>query len=391
MKMEWLRPGKKWARSAKYWATVPRSAMFVVLAGIFCLFAAFGLMITIINVRHASTPFSLLMALEAGLFGAILAWAVFRAYLKTVIVAAVVHTLAALWIAGVVSRTHVPLTASPAGFLNLERRTQTAAFITTFLIIAGYSLISEFIRKEGMRVFGAMTELRLATEIHRALVPPVSRTIGQFEICGSSAASGQMGGDLVDVIENGNHWTAYVADVSGHGVPAGMIMAMVKSAVRTGSVWGEPVVATLTNLNRVLASLSAANVFITLAYLVGADNSSVQFALAGHLPILHYRKRLGAVEERSVSNLPLAVLPDSEFQTASIECEPGDLLAVLTDGFTEVTDSRGEELGLEAFKKALLSNSSAPLQAVVSDLHDMASRHGKQIDDQTLLLVRRIG
>lgn len=365
--------------------------MFVVLAGIFCLFAAFGLMITIINVRQATTSFSLLMALEAGLFGTLIAWAAFRAYLKTLIVISVVHSLGILWIASAVSRSNVPLTAQPADFLILERRTQIAAFITTFLIIAGYSLTNGFMRKEGMRVFGSVTELRLATEIHRALVPPLSRTIGRFEICGSSTPSGQMGGDLVDVIEKGDRWTAYVADVSGHGVPAGMIMAMVKSAVRTGSTSGDDMAVTLTNLNRVLISLSAPNVFVTLAYISSQGDSQVQFSLAGHLPILHYRKRLGLVEERSVSNLPLAVLPDINFQTASIGCEPGDLLAVLTDGFTEVSNSRNEELGLEAFKTTLLANSNASLQALITTLRQTASSHGKQTDDQTVLLVRCVG
>lgn len=388
---EWLRPRGKWAQSAKYWATVPRSAMFVVLAGISCLFAAFGLMITLISVRHATTSVTLIMALEVGLFAGVLAWAALHAYLKAIIVIAVVHAGAIFWIAGMLNRHDIPLTASPADFLILERRTQTAAVAATFLIFAGYSLLSAFMRKEGMRGFGVVTELRLATEIHRALVPPLSRTIHGFEICGSSTPSGQMGGDLVDVIENGDRWTAYVADVSGHGVPAGMIMAMVKSAVRMGSASNEPMAATLANLNRVLASICASNVFITFACIAGAGDSQVQFSLAGHLPVLHYRKRLGSVEERTVSNLPLAVMPDNEFQTASIECEPGDLLAVLTDGLTEVSNSHGDELGLEPFKTALLSNSNASLEAIITNLQATATRHGKQLDDQTVLLVRHMG
>lgn len=385
---EWPRLPEGWKKSAKYWATVPRSSLLLVLAGVFCLFAAFGLMITLVNVRYATISLLLVVALDSGLFGALLAWAAFRGNLKAVVVLAVFNSLAIHWISTMLNRGNLPLSGSSADFLVLERRTQIAAVIATFLIISGYSLITGFMRKEGMRVFGAVTELRLATEIHRALVPALSRTLGGFEICGSSTPSGQMGGDLVDVIENGDHWTAYVADVSGHGVPAGMIMAMVKSAVRTGSTLGEDMAATLTNLNRVLTSLSAPNVFVTLAYISSLGDSQVQFSLAGHLPILHYRKRLGSIEERSVSNLPLAVLPDTVFQTASIECEPGDLLAVLTDGFTEVSNSRDEELGLEAFKSVLLTNSNASLQTLITSLRETAVRHGKQTDDQTVLLLR---
>src|SRR5579864_9630014 len=91
--MKWLRPPAKWAEPAKYWATVPRSAMFLLLTGIFCLFAAFGLMTTLINVRHVTTSFILVMALDTGLFGALLAWCAFRAFLKTTIAVVVVNSL----------------------------------------------------------------------------------------------------------------------------------------------------------------------------------------------------------------------------------------------------------------------------------------------------------
>lgn len=385
---EWLRPGGNWARAAKYWATVPLAGMLLLLAGIFCILGSFGLVITLFNVRRATIALVVAMAVETGVFAALLVWGAVRARTKAIFAAATGHFVAIFWIMRVVGRGVPPLTATSGDFLILEQRIKISAVIATVLIFTGYILISAFLRREGLRALGNVTELRLATEIHRALVPAVSRTIGVFEICGSSMPSGQMGGDLVDVIEKGDRWTAYVADVSGHGVPAGMIMAMVKSAVRTGSTLGEDMATTLANLNRVLASLSAPNVFITLAYISSAGDSQVQFSLAGHLPILHYRKRLGAVEERSVSNLPLAVLADTDFQTASIDCEPGDLLAVLTDGFTEVSNSRNDELGLEAFKTALLRNNNASLGTIITSLHDIASRHGKQTDDQTVLLVR---
>lgn len=385
---EWLQPRGNWARAAKYWVTVPLSGMLLLMAGIFCILGSFGLMATLMNVRHVTISLFVATALEAGLFSALLSWFTLRAQLRAIIAVAIVHAVVITWISIVVGRSAPPLTATAADFLVLERRIQIGAAVATVMIFSGYSLLTAFMRREGLRALGNVTELRLASEIHRALVPALSRNIGAFEIRGSSTPSGQMGGDLVDIIEEGDRWTAYVADVSGHGVPAGMIMAMVKSAVRTASTSGEDMAATLANLNRVLASLSAANVFITLAYISSAGNSQVQFSLAGHLPILHFRKRLGSVEERAVSNLPLAVLPEAEFQTACIECEPGDLLVVLTDGFTEVSNSRNAELGLEPFKTTLLANCNTSLETIITRLHETASRHGKQTDDQTVLLVR---
>jgi sigma-B regulation protein RsbU (phosphoserine phosphatase) len=234
--------------------------------------------------------------------------------------------------------------------------------------------------------------------VHHALVPSIARQIGQYEICGASVPSGQVGGDLVDVIGNDSvrdpRWTAYVADVSGHGVPAGMVMAMVKSAMRMGSTGNSVALADqVADLNRTLASLSGSNVFVTFACITGEDESVLRFTLAGHSPILHYRKRLDIVEEMSVSNLPLAIFPDTKFETANITCDPGDILAIVTDGLTEAADKQENELGIEALQAVLLASArgAASLQELLNALLERALRHGKQTDDQTVLLVRRKG
>src|SRR5262249_11801906 len=111
--------------------------------------------------------------------------------------------------------------------------------------------------------------------------------------------------------------------------------------------------------------------------------------LAGHLPVLHYRKRLGTVEERSISNLPLGVVADTEFREASIVCEPQDILAILTDGLVEISNDRGQELGLEPLKTALRDSAGASLSHIRDALRQASLKHGKQVDDQTVLLVRK--
>jgi len=220
-------------------------------------------------------------------------------------------------------------------------------------------------------------------------VPTLSRRIGEYEIYGASVPSGQVGGDLVDLLEGAVGWTAYVADVAGHGVSAGMVMAMVKSAARVGSSNGA-LAGLLSNLNRMLLSLAAPNVFVTFAAIASAGGSDLTFALAGHLPILHYRKRPGRVEERSVSNFPLGVVADAEFATASIACEPEDLLAILTDGLTEASDEQEKEIGLVPLKAGLLESAAAPLEQVMDTLRKTSLKWGRQLDDQTVLLVRRV-
>ena len=388
-------PHSKWKEQAEYWKTMPASANVLVLVAIFCLFASFGMMNSVLQLNIAVASAVVSSAITA-CFAAAIAFTAFRAMVKSMIAVIVVLVAMSLLFGRFSGRPVHNASNSIENPAELQRRVRIETAMAMVTIIAGYIFIVAFLRKEGMRVFGPLTEVKLAREVHHALVPAIARQIGQYEICGASVPSGQVGGDLVDVIGNDSvqdpRWTAYVADVSGHGVPAGMVMAMVKSAMRMGSTGNAVALADQTaDLNRTLTSLSGSNVFATFACIAGGDEGLLQFTLAGHFPILHYRKRLGTVEERGVSNLPLAIFPDTKFEIASIACEPGDILAIVTDGLTEVADKQENELGMEALQAVLLESArrAASLHELLSALLERASRHGKQTDDQTVLLVRR--
>jgi hypothetical protein len=379
----------KWERSAEYWKTLPRTTNFVFLASIFFLFTSFGLVASFINRDWVHITFTFITAFVTGVFSAAWAFAGFRRVIWFMVVLLPLE-IGTFMLIGHFSKAHlVPFEQADFSRDVVAHRLMLEGYFGMFSILIAYFLLTTFIRKEGIRIFGAMAEVRLATEVHQALVPALAQRIGELEFCGASVPSGQIGGDLVDLMEHGNQWTAYVADVSGHGVPAGMIMAMVKSAARMGSGSGENLSALMADLNRVLLSVSAPNVFVTFACISGSKGGRIQFTLAGHLPILHYRKRLRTVEERTVSNLPLAIITDTQFEAASIECEEGDVLAILTDGLTEAADSHDNELGLEPMKEVLRESAGQPLQQIATELRNRALAQGKQEDDQTVLLVRR--
>jgi Stage II sporulation protein E (SpoIIE) len=378
----------KWKGQVGYWKSLSTSVTAILLGGVFFLFAPMGLMAGIMGVDRITVGQALVQAGVAGGFSVGYAFAGFRRIIWLFFVLIPLQ-FATSFAVGSIWGQRAALPVSAAGHAALLARLRAEAVLTIVTIVVGYILFVIFIRKEGLRVFGPMTEVRLANELHRALVPAFSRQIGDYEICGSSVPTGQVGGDLVDLIEAHGRWTAYVGDVSGHGVPAGMMMAMVKSAARMASLDSKPLSTTLGELNQVFSSLSASNVFVTFACIAGGNGPDLTFALAGHLPILHYHKREGQVEERSVSNLPLAVLPDAEFATASLICEPGDVLAILTDGLTETADDQEQELGLEPLKAAFLESAGAPLEEITKRLRATSLERGPQGDDQTVLLVRR--
>jgi sigma-B regulation protein RsbU (phosphoserine phosphatase) len=259
-----------------------------------------------------------------------------------------------------------------------------------FAILLGYVLFVRFVRKQGLRYFRVQTEIELAKQIHRGLVPPIARRASQDEFYGVSAPSGEMGGDLVDVVQDGNKRIAYLADVSGHGVPSGVFMAMVKSAVRMRLATScEPQVL-LEDLNRVISELIGAEMFVTVAFVSLGESNDLHFATAGHLPILHFRIATGSVCELSTANPPIGMFKEQKFVSSQVEFSSGDIAVLLTDGLTEAANESEEEYGLERVKQQVTKHSREPLKDICEMLLGDARKFGKQMDDQSVLLVRRL-
>lgn len=354
----------------------------------FSLFASIAFILGMMQGVFMPLTWTWAYALIAGLSAAGLAYTGPRQMHAWTATIAVLETAAIVLLTQWFSHQSRAIPASADGLHELTVRLRLEGTLAIVSLLAAYALVNGLIRREGLRVFGPLTEMKLASEVHQALVPAIARHIGDYEIYGASYASGEVGGDLVDVVQDGSEWSAYVADVSGHGVSAGIVMAMVKSAVRMGSLKKRDLGELLSDVNRVVCSTSSNNVFATYAG-VRPNKAALQFSLAGHLPILHYRKRQNLVEQHSVSNLPVGVMEEVVFETGAINCEPGDILAVLTDGLIESADDKDNELGLAPFELNLLRNGDQPLGKIAESLRALALEHGKQTDDQTVLLIRR--
>lgn len=268
----------------------------------------------------------------------------------------------------------------------LHQQMQVLAEIGIASTIAGYVLFTIFFYRQGARYFRAHNEIAMAAEIHRALVPPIHKRLGAFEIYGISVPSGEVGGDLVDVAENGKSWTGYVADVSGHGVSAGLLMAMFKTAVRTraGDLSSGDLLA---EVHAALYPLKTPNMFATVGVLQWTGQT-FNLTLAGHPPLLHYVNSKGEVREYPPLDLPLGVLPEETFRSEQVVCQAGDVLLLLTDGLTEVFDKNGNEMGIEPVKDALKKSATQDLDKLSAGIREVALNFGKQIDDQTMLIVR---
>lgn len=365
-----------------FWKTTSLGSRILFFAGVFWLFASVGFVSLLLRYQYLAPS-------------------------RTVITVLIVGLLAACCAAAGIARKHwiIPIIAIGEGvlFTIIENhyhspelipagsplRTQIAllAIGAIISIVAGYIFFVVFFSQQGARYFRAKNEIAMAGEIHRSLVPPIERTLGCYELYGRSVPSGEVGGDLVDVTGDDRCWTGYVADVSGHGVSAGLLMAMFKTAVRMRAGDTSPEVL-LQEVHKALYPLKTNNMFVTAGF-IGCRDDRLTLCLAAHPALLQYRRKGGTVEEHATIDLPLGILPEQMFQARPLECEPGDVLLLLTDGLTEVFDKAGKEMGVEPIKAVLARSANLPLPKLFEQIRSVALAAGHQDDDQTMLLVRK--
>ncbi|HEY1808574.1 MAG TPA: PP2C family protein-serine/threonine phosphatase [Acidobacteriaceae bacterium] len=272
-----------------------------------------------------------------------------------------------------------------------------AAIGTLASAITSYVFFVLFIQGQGKESFRMRSELELAHGIQKTLVPPVAVRTASYEVYGISQPSDKVGGDLVDaVLLPGGDIIAYVADIAGHGLSAGILMGMLKTAARTAlldAVEGPPgasLPALLEKLNAVLPQVKEPQMYATLtAFRLNADGRA-WYAMAASPPVLHWSAQRQDPRLVQENQYPLGLLPVSGFTGEAMEVASGDLVVVATDGVLEVCNRREEEFGIERVEKAIETEARAPLTQVAERILRDASGFGPQVDDQTLLVIRRV-
>jgi sigma-B regulation protein RsbU (phosphoserine phosphatase) len=362
---------------------MPWEARLQFLYAVFFTFSGVGFLLDLANPRPGRIAHIVFLVFMGGVIGVAYGFCFMRAP-KLLPVLVALHVVLAL-----VLTPHLGSLA-----VDWAQVASTAAGVDVigclFAILLGYVFFVRFVRKQGLRYFRVQTEIELAEQIHRSLVPPIVRHASRDEFYGVSAPSGEMGGDLVDLVQHGDKWTGYLADVSGHGVPSGVVMAMVKSAVRMRLPTSSEPQVLLEDLNRVISELIGAEMFVTLAFVSLGKANDLHFATAGHLPILHFRSATGSVCELSTPNPPIGIFKEHKFASSHVEFSSGDIAVLLTDGLTEAANENEEEYGLERVKQQVTKHSEESLKVLCEMLLAEARKFGKQMDDQSVLLVRRL-
>lgn len=221
------------------------------------------------------------------------------------------------------------------------------------LLVTGYVLFIRVIRREVAGRIRLETEIHIAREIQQSLLPDSYLKTRSYEISGVTLPATEIGGDFFDIIRLPNDGIAVaMADVTGHGVGAGILSAMTKSALHSQLAHDSAPARVLTNLNRTIYQLSTEKMFVTFAYLfLKDDTTTVHLATAGHPPIL--LSSSGTVKELRSPNFGLGIRREAEFGSIEVAIGRGDTLLLYTDGVVEAMNSKGEQYGMDRLKEEL--------------------------------------
>lgn len=367
---------------APYWQALPLRRMVGVLLALFFTFSGIGFFVDLI--AWWRLPLWALFSL-AGLIGAsgVVFFAVLRrrrfklAPLLVLLIVAVIYAIHFLPHGAV-----IPVTAAA------HRRMVIDGIGIYAAALLGYRFFLRFISVAGIEQIRARTELELAHGIQQTLVPAIDCTTDSVEVYGLSLPSEEVGGDLVDFVPTEGGWLGWLADVSGHGIKAGVLMGNLKTALRFALVEGHSLPMMLNRTNRVLPAVKDVEMYATVAAVRSTQAGAIEYALAGHLPILHYHATEKRVNRCGMEQFPLGLIPESSYESATLKCETGDILALLSDGIVETEDASGAEFGLERIERVLRDNGAASLKDITNRIVTELACFGTRNDDQSLLLMR---
>lgn len=237
-------------------------------------------------------------------------------------------------------------------------------------------------------------EMKLARKIQEALVPSAPELDG-CDVAVTMKAADEVGGDYYDVIRAANHEWILIGDVSGHGVPAGLIMMMCQTAVRT-VLERDPDVTpdrllSLVNgvLTRNIQKLGE-DKYMTMTALRRDAGGSIQFAGA-HQDIFVWRAESDEIETIETAGIWLGLRSANEksFTSRSLTLAPGDIMVLYTDGITEAMRD-GALFDTQGMLTALAGARGKTAQAVLDGVMK-ALEPFELHDDATLMVVRQLG
>jgi sigma-B regulation protein RsbU (phosphoserine phosphatase) len=253
-------------------------------------------------------------------------------------------------------------------------------------------------------------ELEIGAEIQLQLLPRKCPVIEGMDLAAKCQTAHRVGGDYYDFIpttfEQFRHvdspqsaaesWSFAIGDVMGKGVPAGLIMTMMRGMLRAEVLNGHSPAKILQHLNFVMHSdLENSNRFVTLFYAEYNPKSRIlSYGNAAHNPPFLWQASTNTIARLDTVGMLLGLDIDTQYYEAEVRLEPGDTVVFYTDGFTEAANPRGERFEEENLERALRwacrnCNSAEEILDYTFDLlHRFIGNERSNEDDMTLVVMR---
>lgn len=235
-------------------------------------------------------------------------------------------------------------------------------------------------------------ELQVARELQADLLPQRIASVPGYTFAHSYRTANEVGGDYYDVTQMPDGRVAlFVGDASGHGMAAGLVMAIANATLKTALDLDPSPERVIRLLNRTLCRTGTRRTFMSVFYaLLRPATGEIEYVCAGHpYPLL--RREAGDIEELGEGGLPLGLREELPVHCCQARLDPGDLLVMYTDGLAEAVNAQGGAFGFDAIRR-VLEPGGLP-DAVHDRIRNAFDRHiGEEPlrDDLTLLVMNRL-
>ncbi len=294
------------------------------------------------------------------------------------------------------------------GLLYVDSRATNREFeksdIELFEALAGQAAIAlrnAMLYEEAKEQERLKSELAIASQIQTDILPKITPEVEGLDVYGYFKPAKEVSGDyydfLLDASKPGQALTVAIGDVSGKGVPAGLVMVMARCFLKSLVSHYGPTNPreTLAHLNSILCQELKPGMFMTLL-LIGWDatTQSLRYSSAGHEHIIIHRQSTGQVEKRKSGGAPLGISESSTslLKDNDLDLAPGDTAVLYTDGVTECMSEDEEEWGMDAFLETVGAHGHQSAKELVDViLGKLVAHRGRAdpSDDVTMVVVKR--
>jgi serine phosphatase RsbU (regulator of sigma subunit) len=200
-------------------------------------------------------------------------------------------------------------------------------------------------------------ELDIAKKVQQFIIPRDFSYVSYPSINGRYLPIEDIGGDFFDCYKLGDDTGILIADVTGHGIPAAMVMTMSKMMFGLYAAQIDSPSVLLSRVNNELRKLILDNQYITAFYLIyDSEKRQIRFTNAGHARPLYFRRSSGKMLALDTDGLFVGIKDDTEYQEKTLNVEEGDRLFLYTDGITELKNSQREEFGEKRLARFIIDN-----------------------------------